>query len=380
MQWTGDRRRHLQCLYRCVPSDDERCSTRRARRPARVRVAVSAARRTRLCALPALHRARARRPRNSRRKRSSAPGIGWRVFAATARSRTWLHRLTVNVVLDQQRAQRPWFRRLSRIDDAAEVAAQRTTRPIVSQRRPARSRIGHPQTSARRAHGVRAARRRRLAARRNRRAHRHRGRHQQGASAPRTAALEGVAFAMNERDDAIPKLDALIDRLPRAIDPPRDLWPAVDARIALPRAALAAVGTRASRQRSRRSRSARCSSAFRTTRSRACRDRSGLISSSTRLIGRCARRRSSAIAAAPIASIRSCAKPSRRISRSSSSALARDPLGAGEPPQRRGVGADAATDLRTGTRDRRRGDSANGRAGSITLSRCIVKALNRLDC
>ncbi len=40
---------------------------------------------------------------------------------------------------------------------------------------------------------------------------------------------------MNERDDAIPKLDALIGRLPRAIDPPRDLWPAVDARIALQR-------------------------------------------------------------------------------------------------------------------------------------------------
>jgi hypothetical protein len=40
---------------------------------------------------------------------------------------------------------------------------------------------------------------------------------------------------MNEREDAIPKLDALIGRLPRAIDPPRDLWAAVDARMALQR-------------------------------------------------------------------------------------------------------------------------------------------------
>ena len=38
---------------------------------------------------------------------------------------------------------------------------------------------------------------------------------------------------MNERDDPIPKLDALIGHLPRAIDPPRDLWPALNARIAL---------------------------------------------------------------------------------------------------------------------------------------------------
>jgi hypothetical protein len=38
---------------------------------------------------------------------------------------------------------------------------------------------------------------------------------------------------MNERDDPIPKLDALIGRLPRAIDPPHDLWPALNARIAL---------------------------------------------------------------------------------------------------------------------------------------------------
>jgi hypothetical protein len=38
---------------------------------------------------------------------------------------------------------------------------------------------------------------------------------------------------MNERDDANPKLDALIGALPRAIEPPRNLWPAVNARIAL---------------------------------------------------------------------------------------------------------------------------------------------------
>jgi hypothetical protein len=38
---------------------------------------------------------------------------------------------------------------------------------------------------------------------------------------------------MNERDDSIPKLDALVGALPRAIQPPRDLWPTVNARIAL---------------------------------------------------------------------------------------------------------------------------------------------------
>lgn len=42
---------------------------------------------------------------------------------------TWLHRLTVNVVLDQQRAQRPWFRRMvaidGAIDDVIDVASER---------------------------------------------------------------------------------------------------------------------------------------------------------------------------------------------------------------------------------------------------------------
>lgn len=41
---------------------------------------------------------------------------------------TWLHRLTVNVVLDQQRAQRPWFRRVVAIDDAVEVVASEQAR------------------------------------------------------------------------------------------------------------------------------------------------------------------------------------------------------------------------------------------------------------
>jgi RNA polymerase sigma-70 factor, ECF subfamily len=43
---------------------------------------------------------------------------------------TWLHRLTVNVVLDQQRAQRPWFRRLVAMDDAAEVVASEHARVV----------------------------------------------------------------------------------------------------------------------------------------------------------------------------------------------------------------------------------------------------------
>src|SRR4030095_1739146 len=54
-----------------------------------------------------------------------------------------------------------------------------------------------------------------------------------------------------------------------------------------------------------------------------------------------------------------------------------DPNGADEPPLRCGVGTDAATNLRPGTRDRRCGDStASDRAGSITLSRCFVRMLN----
>jgi RNA polymerase sigma-70 factor (ECF subfamily) len=36
---------------------------------------------------------------------------------------TWLHRLTVNVVLDQWRSQRSWFRRTTAIDDDADIAA-----------------------------------------------------------------------------------------------------------------------------------------------------------------------------------------------------------------------------------------------------------------
>lgn len=40
---------------------------------------------------------------------------------------------------------------------------------------------------------------------------------------------------MNERKDSNPQLDALIGRLPRAIDPPRSVWPSIEARIALPR-------------------------------------------------------------------------------------------------------------------------------------------------
>jgi RNA polymerase sigma-70 factor, ECF subfamily len=34
---------------------------------------------------------------------------------------TWLHRLTVNVVLDHRRAQRPWYRRIANLDDALEA-------------------------------------------------------------------------------------------------------------------------------------------------------------------------------------------------------------------------------------------------------------------
>lgn len=44
---------------------------------------------------------------------------------------TWLHRLAVNVVLDQWRAQRPWYRRMTSIDDDTEFAALEH-RPAVS--------------------------------------------------------------------------------------------------------------------------------------------------------------------------------------------------------------------------------------------------------
>ena len=43
---------------------------------------------------------------------------------------TWLHRLAVNVVLDQQRAQHSWFRRVVAIDDAMEVVASEQTRTV----------------------------------------------------------------------------------------------------------------------------------------------------------------------------------------------------------------------------------------------------------
>jgi hypothetical protein len=40
---------------------------------------------------------------------------------------------------------------------------------------------------------------------------------------------------MNERDESQFRLDALIDELPRAIEPAHDLWPDIAARIATPR-------------------------------------------------------------------------------------------------------------------------------------------------
>jgi RNA polymerase sigma factor (sigma-70 family) len=43
---------------------------------------------------------------------------------------TWLHRLTVNVVFDERRSRRPWFRRLTSIDDDAEVVAIEQPNPI----------------------------------------------------------------------------------------------------------------------------------------------------------------------------------------------------------------------------------------------------------
>ncbi len=42
---------------------------------------------------------------------------------------TWLHTLTVNVVLDQRRAQRPWFQRLASIDDAQIAALEQHSPP-----------------------------------------------------------------------------------------------------------------------------------------------------------------------------------------------------------------------------------------------------------
>jgi RNA polymerase sigma factor (sigma-70 family) len=43
---------------------------------------------------------------------------------------TWLHRLTVNVVFDHQRAQRPWLRRVASLDDEVENVAAIPARGI----------------------------------------------------------------------------------------------------------------------------------------------------------------------------------------------------------------------------------------------------------
>ena len=251
-------------------------------------------------------------------------------------------------------------------------------------RRQARPRVRHPQASACRTHRVRSARRRRLAARRNRRAHGHRRRHQQGASAPRTTASEGVAFAMNERDmnerdGANPQLDALIDALPRAIDPPRDL-------VAHHQCADCAARQRsrpwelARRQQSRAVTVARCSSAFRTTRSRACAAPrwayeqldSAYRAAAAGVAGTLSRRRR------PVGS--GAARHRRGESRDhrsmrcpkSVSALASRPRDAalGQMLQRTYEQELAIVDAVTPRQ------AADDRAGSITLSRCIVRALN----
>jgi RNA polymerase sigma factor (sigma-70 family) len=43
---------------------------------------------------------------------------------------TWLHRLTVNVVFDHQRAERPWYRRLASLDDEVESVAAIPARSV----------------------------------------------------------------------------------------------------------------------------------------------------------------------------------------------------------------------------------------------------------
>jgi RNA polymerase sigma factor (sigma-70 family) len=47
---------------------------------------------------------------------------------------TWLHSLTVNVVLDQRRAQRPWFQRLTSIDDEQLAALEQRNPPAHADR------------------------------------------------------------------------------------------------------------------------------------------------------------------------------------------------------------------------------------------------------
>ncbi len=51
-------------------------------------------------------------------------------FRGNSAFATWLHRLTVNVVFDHWRSQKPWFRRTARIDDDAEVAGLAHRDPI----------------------------------------------------------------------------------------------------------------------------------------------------------------------------------------------------------------------------------------------------------
>jgi RNA polymerase sigma-70 factor (ECF subfamily) len=51
-------------------------------------------------------------------------------FRGDAAFATWLHRLTVNVVFDHQRAQRPWHRRLAGLDDEVETVASLPARDV----------------------------------------------------------------------------------------------------------------------------------------------------------------------------------------------------------------------------------------------------------
>src|SRR5690606_32908578 len=59
---------------------------------------------------------------------------------------------------------------------------------------------------------------------------RNRRRHVEGAALPRAPAVErGTGTMMHDSDD---HLRPLVERLPRSIEPPRDLWPAIASRIA----------------------------------------------------------------------------------------------------------------------------------------------------
>jgi RNA polymerase sigma factor, sigma-70 family len=195
---------------------------------------------------------------------------------------TWLHRLTVNVVLDERRVEgRDRGRTVSSDEDDEGVApAGSTAQPL--QRGKAGPRAGDREAATGRAKSVRTARRGGLHARGDRNDARGHGRWMQGAAASGAAALTGGFDAMTydkhecdlmcerlaaymegdlppaeraeaERHlgecvacaDALAELRAIASQAAQLplLAPSRDLWAGIEARISTPVTRLEAVRT-----------------------------------------------------------------------------------------------------------------------------------------